>query len=534
MTDRREKNARPPAQAAARPGTVYLVGAGPGDAGLITARGLDLLRTAEVIVYDALANPDLLDEAADDAERIDAGKRAKRHKLTQEQTNALLADRAAAGRSVVRLKGGDPYVFGRGSEEAMYLHDRGVAVEVVPGIPAAIAAPAYAGIPVTHRNVATSCTFVTGHEDPTKPDRQVDFAPLAALIRKGGTVCLYMAMGRLPSIAQTLIDHGCPAATPAAAVQWGATPRQRTVRATLGDLPDAVEREGLGAPAITIVGPVVNVAPEALNWFERRPLFGQTIVVTRTRQQASALRARLEALGAAVIEAPTIAIDPTPDFAAVDRAVADLPDRDWLVLTSANGVAALAEALRRNGRDARHLAGVNIAAVGRATAEAARRTLAVEPDFLPSRSMGEALAEEMIEAHPLEGRRCLLFRADIGRPTLRDKLVEAGAAVDDVAAYQTRPADALPERLLDALRDGAVDWITFTSGSTARNFAALLPDPALLDGVKLASIGPTASDALRDAGLRVDLEADPHDIDGLVQTLVGRAGPSPSGDEALR
>jgi len=520
LTPDREKSSPPPRPPAApEAGTVYLVGAGPGDPGLITARGLDLLRGARVVVFDALANPALLDEASPDAELIDAGKRAREHKLSQDRINALLAERAAAGLSVVRLKGGDPYIFGRGSEEAAYLYDRGIAVEVVPGIPAAAAAPAYAGVPVTHRNVATSCTFVTGHEDPTKPEAQVEFAPLAALIARGGTVCLYMAMGRLAAIARTLIDHGAAAATPAAAVQWGTLPTQRSVRATLGDLPDAVERAGLGAPAIVVVGPVVNVAPEALNWFERRPLFGRTIVVTRTRQQASALRARLEAAGAAVLEAPTIRIDPPDDPAAVDRAVGQLGGYDWLALTSSNGVEALAEALRRNGADARRLAGVRVAAVGGATAEALRATMMIEPDFVPARAMGEALAEEMVGAHEMAGRRVLLFRADIGRATLRRRLVEAGARVDDVAAYRTGAAEALPPRVEEALAAGGVDWITFTSGSTARNFAAMLADRSALGGVKLASIGPVTSNAMREAGLAVDVEAERHDTEGLVAAI---------------
>lgn len=515
MTDESKKIPPP----AARPATVYLVGAGPGDAGLITVRGLALLRSADVVVFDALANPALLEEARPDAERIDAGKRATRHKLTQDQINALLADRAASGRSVVRLKGGDPYIFGRGSEEAMHLHDRGIAVEVVPGIPAATAAPAYAGVPITHRHVAATCTFVTGHEDPTKPETQVDYAPLAEMLRKGGTVCFYMAMGRLPGIAQALIDQGLAAATPAAAIQWGTLPTQRTVRATLGDLPDAVERANLGAPAIVVVGPVVNVAPEALGWFEQRPLFGRTVAVTRTRQQASTLRRQLEALGARVIEAPTIQIQPPDDPGAVDRALAALSDYDWLVLTASNGVAALAEALGRQGKDARALAGLKVAAVASPTAEALREALAIEPDFLPTRAMGEALAEELTAQHAVRGLRFLLFRADIGRATLREKLLEAGASVDDVAAYQTRTASALPETLIEALRAGQVDWVTLTSGSTARNLNALLPDRTLIEGVKLASIGPTTSRAMRDAGFKVDLEAERHDIDGLVEAI---------------
>jgi len=501
---------------------VYLIGAGPGDPGLITVAGRQRLAEADVVVYDALANPALLAHARPDAELIDAGKRARRHKLTQDQTNALLAEKALAGKTVARLKGGDPYVFGRGGEEAIYLHARGVPAVVIPGIPAALAGPAYAGIPITHRHVATTCTWVTGHEDPTKDQTQVEYAPLAALASRGGTLCFYMGMGRLPGILAQLRAHGLAGETPAAVVQWGTLPRQRSVRGTVDDLEAKVQAAGLSSPAIIVVGAAAGLDEPALQWFESRPLHGRTVAVTRTRQQASALRRKLEDRGASVLETPTIAIEPPEDRAAVRAAVRSLPDYDWLVLTSPNGVAGLAEALDELGLDARHLHGVRIATVGRATTEALGERLRLRPDFVPEESMGEALAAELIAEHPVAGQRFLLLRADIARPALREKLIEAGAEVDDVALYHTRPIEQAPEALVDALAAGEVDWITFTSGSTARNLHAMLGEEAAarLSAVRLASIGPTTSAALRELGLEPTVEADPHDIGSLVQALL--------------
>ncbi len=506
---------------------VYLVGAGPGDAGLITVRGAQLLRTADVVVFDALANRDLLDLAPPHARRIDAGKRAGRHKLSQDQINATLAEHAAAGRRVVRLKGGDPYVFGRGSEEAMYLHARGIGVEVVPGITAAIAGPAAMGVPVTHRHVAATCTFITGHEDPTKPDTQVDYPALAALAQRGGTLCFYMAVGRLGRVVQTLIDHGCDAATPAAVVQWGTLATQRSLRSTLADLPAAVERAGLGAPAIVVVGPVAGLDEAALNWFEHRPLFGRTIAITRTRRQSSTLRAALESLGARVIEAPTIDIAPPADIAPLDRALAEIDRYDWLVLSSANGVAALAASLDRSGADARRLAPVRIAVVGDATAAALRDRLGITADLAPRRAIAEALADALV-ADGVAGRRVLLWQGQLARPLLRDRLTRAGAEVTAIEAYRTLRVDALPDELLEALRDGMVDCLAFTSSSTVRHFVELLPDRALADRPALASIGPITSTAARDAGLTVDIQADEHDVPGLVAALIEALKPAKS------
>lgn len=508
--------------AEAHHGKVYLVGAGPGDAELISVKGMRLLREADAVVFDALANPALLSHVRGECELIDAGKRAKAHKLTQEETNALLAQLARDGKKVVRLKGGDPYVFGRGSEEAMYLREHGIAVEVVPGITAAIAAPAYAGIPVTHRQVATTVTFVTGHEDPTKSQSQVDYEGLARLIRAGGTACFYMGMGRLQSIVDELERFGVTTQTPAAVVQWGTMPTQRTVRAALKDLPSEVERTKLGAPAIIVIGPVAAVDPQgALRWFEQRPLHGQTILITRTRHQASDLRQKLEERGANVLEAPTIDIVPPPpeDLARIDDAIRNIGGYQWLILTSINGVTGLRQRLDALGLDARHLAGVKVAAIGDATA-AGLREMGIRADLVPTQFVAESLAAELMAREPMAGKRVLMLRADIARPALREKLTEAGATVEDLSIYETRPAAGLPEDVIEVLDAGKVDWITFTSSSTARNLVDLLGDRRdLLTRVKLASIGPITSQTLRELNLPIAAEAKTYNIDGLIKAI---------------
>lgn len=503
-----------------------LVGAGPGDPGLITVAGLARLRAAEVVVYDALANPVLLAEAPADAERIDVGKRAKQHKLSQDGINALLLEKAQAGKLVVRLKGGDPYLFGRGAEEAVFLGRHGIPCEVLPGITSGLAAPAAAGIPVTHRELASTVTLVTGHEDPTKDATAVDYAALAQLVARGGTACFYMGVGRLAQIAATLVASGLAETTPCAVVQWGTLPRQRRATGTLAAIAAEVERAGIGAPAIVIVGAVAGLREPGLDHFASRPLFGNTVLVTRTRQQASALRQQLEAMGAEVIEAPTIELVPPPSWEEVDEALLRLRDFGWLVVTSANGVDALADRLEALGLDARHLAGVKIAAVGEATAKQFAARLAIKPDFLPTRSMGEALADELAAQHGVAGSRVLLLRADIARPALPERLIRAGADVTEVVAYETQTAAGLPPEALAALRERRIDWVTFTSASTADNLAALLGEEReILSHPRLASIGPVTSDAIRALGFAPAVEANPSDVPGLVAAIVSAADP---------
>lgn len=502
-------------------GSVCLVGAGPGDPGLITAAGLDRLRRAEVVVYDALVNAALLREAPRDAELIDAGKRAGRHKLTQEQTNELMLDRARRGRFVVRLKGGDPYLFGRGAEEVVYLARHGVRCEVIPGVTAAVAGACTAGIPVTHRQVASSVTFVTGHEDPTKEKTAIDYAALAALIRAGGTVCFYMGVGRLPDIITALSGHGLDATTPAAIVQWATLPRQTVVRGELDDIADRARAAGIGPPSVIIMGHVADLDEPGLDFFINRPLFGRCVLVTRTRRQASALVAQLAGYGAEVIEAPTIDIAEPESWESVDHAIRRVAGFDWLVLTSANGVSALADRLDGLRLDARHLAGPRIAVIGQATADALHEHLSLRADLIPPRAVAESLAEELISRHEIAGKRVLLLRARDARSALPSQLRGAGAHVEDIAIYQTTITDALPDEAIAAFEAGRVDWVTFTSSSTARNLVGLLGDRrAWLDGVKTASIGPVTSATLRELGLAVTIESPEAQIGALVGAMI--------------
>ena len=511
-------------------GVVYLVGAGPGDPGLLTVRGASLLEAAEVVVYDYLSNPALLSRCRSGAERIYVGKKAAAHSMSQEQINALLVEKASAGLRVVRLKGGDPFVFGRGGEECEALATAGVRFEVVPGITAAIAAPAYAGIPVTHRDFNSSFTFITGHEkeeeyrdpgsrarEPARGSSDLDWPSFAKL----PCLAFYMGVKSLPRICANLIDHGMPPDMPAATIRWGTTPRQRTVVGTVGDLATKVAEAGLGPPALTIVGRVVSLR-DTLNWFERRPLFGQTIAVTRTRQQASELSAKLAELGANVIESPTIELHRTKDESALNDALNSLGQFDWVVFTSANGVRFTREGLFAMGRDVRAFARAKIAAIGDATARAVRDELCLQVDLCPESFVAEALADALAARAEVKGNKFLLLRADIARPVLRERLVRDGAAeVRDVAIYETEPAASLPEPLLDALAAGELTWVTFTSSSTARNFADLL-GPNYRDrirGVKLASIGPITTATLRELGLEPTVQADRFNLDGLVDAI---------------
>lgn len=503
---------------------VCLVGAGPGDPGLITARGVERLRQADAVVFDALSDPALLDLAPPHAQRIDAGKRGGDHKLTQDQINQLLADLALEGKFVVRLKGGDPYLFGRGAEEVAFLAKRGITCEVVPGVTSGIAAPAMAGIPVTHRELASSVTFVTGHEDPTKEKGAIDYAALAQLIGRGGTACFYMGVGRLPEIVKALEAGGLASVTPAAVVQWGATPRQKSVRGTLGDIEQRVKQAGVGSPAIIVVGAVAAIDEPGLNFYTSarlRPLFGKRVIVTRTRQQASALSAALADWGADVLEAPTIQTVPPSDWTEVDETLWQVRQFDWVVFTSPTGVQAVADRMDQLKVDARHFAGVRIAAVGQATADALRAQLGLRPDLVPTQFVAESLAADLIAQQGVDGKKFLLLRADIARPALPRILMENGAIVTELTVYHTVVADALPAHVLAGLRDRTIDYVTFTSSSTARNLVQLLgPERDLLQHVRIASIGPITSDTLRDLGLPPHVEAKRSDIDGLVEALV--------------
>jgi len=488
--------------------TVSLVGAGPGDPGLLTRRGADLLATADVVVHDRLSAAELLDLAPEGAARIDVGKAPGRHRMAQEAINDLLVELGSAGRRVVRLKGGDPFVFARGSEEAHALAGAGVPYEVVPGITSALAVPAYAGIPVTKRFSSTSFTVVTGHEDPAAGDGSVNWEAIAAT---GGTLVILMGVGRWPQIAARLLAAGRDPDTPATAVRWGSRPDQQVVRATLATLGD---RE-LASPSVIVVG---AVAAEDLDWFGGRPLFGRRIVVTRSRAQSSVLAGRLRDLGAEVVEVPMIRIvGPTDGGAAIRAAVRDLARFDWLVLTSPNGGARTFDAIHEQS-DVRALGGVRVAVVGTGTADALARH-GIRADLVPERFVAESLLDAMPAPGPDAGSRVLLSVAEGARPVLAEGLAAAGWDVTVAHPYRSEPVPVSPA---DEARIRGADAATFASSSTVDNLVAAIGADALPPTV--VTIGPITSAAARAHGLAVAAEAAPHSIDGLVDAVLAALG----------
>ena len=500
----------------ARAGVVHLVGAGPGDPGLLTMRAVELIGSADVIVHDRLIPTGALDGARDDAELVYAGKGPGEARIEQGEIEALMVEHARAGRSVVRLKGGDPFVFGRGGEEAEALRSAGVEFEVVPGVTAGVAGPAYAGIPVTHREDASAVAFVTGHEDPGKPGSAIDWDALA---RFPGTLVIYMGVRQLGEIVERLIAAGRAADEPAAAIERGTMPDQRVIEAKLGDLAAVAEASQVRAPAVVVIGRVA-ARREAIAWLERRPLYRRRVVVTRARAQASGLARTLAALGADVVELPAIRIEPRLDSDEVRRAVDEIYSYSLVCLTSPNGARLLFEALAQHGRDARALANATVAAIGPGTA-AALRDHGVIPDVMPERSVAEALVEALsgVDVH---GRPVLVARAADARDVLPDALRERGAEVDVVALYET-VAERPDPGVLDAAREA--DYITFTSSSTVRNFIDGVGD-GFPRGARVVSIGPVTSETAREAGLEVHVEAERHDPDGLVEALLADAHPS--------
>ncbi|MFP4058342.1 MAG: uroporphyrinogen-III C-methyltransferase [Candidatus Brocadiia bacterium] len=494
-------------------GSVALVGAGPGDPGLITLLGLERLRAADVVVYDFLANPRLLRQARADAQLIYVGKRSGDHAMGQDDINALLVEKARQGKRVCRLKGGDPFVFGRGGEEALALAEAGVSFEVVPGVTAGVAAPAYAGIPVTHRGYTSSVAFVTGHEDPGKTMSAVAWDKLAT---GAGTLVVYMGVKRLPAIVEELMAHGLSPDTPAAMVQWGTLPRQRSAAGTLATI--AEHAAGLEPPAVLVVGRVASLRHK-LQWFESRPLFGRLVVVTRARAQASELSRRLEALGAEVVELPAIRIEPPESYEPLDEAIARLCKYHWTVFTSVNGVDAFFARLDAAGKDARALP--QVAAIGPATA----RRLAergIRADLQPRTFTGAALVEAFRSHGELAGRRILLPRAAEAPPTVHQGLAELGAEVDEVDAYRTvlAPAD---EQAREQLAGRVPDFVTLTSSSTVRGFVQAAGADVLRQmagAARFVSIGPVTSATAGELGLRVAAEAEEHTLAGLVEAVL--------------
>ena len=492
-------------------GKVYLVGAGPGDLGLVTLRAKECIERADVIVYDHLANPEMLGWARDDAEIIYAGKKAGEHALSQEEINQLLVERARSGKEIVRLKGGDPFVFGRGAEEAKAVVDAGIAFEIVPGITSAIAGPAYAGIPVTHRAENSHVTFFTGHEDPSKTKSAIDYAALSKL---GGTQVMLMGVERIETIAREMMANGVRGDLPVALVRWATTGRQETLTGALENIGKRVAEAEFEAPAVAVFGDVVALRKD-LNWYERRPLSGKRVVVTRTRKQAGALTTQLRALGADVFELPTIRIEPPTDLREFAELVQDAHQYDWIVFTSPNGVDAFFEIFYKLYDDAREIGAAKIAAIGPVTAQRVR-DFHLHVDLQPEEFVAEAVVREFAK-QGVENLRILLARAEKARDVLPRELSKLGAIVDEAFAYRTVPETRDVTGARRRLLEEGADLITFTSSSTVENFLALgLPWPK---GMQVASIGPITSKTATDHGLKIDIEARRHDIEGLVEAI---------------
>ena len=492
-------------------GNCILAGAGPGDLGLVTLRVKEAVESADVIVYDYLANPDILKWARPTAEILYAGKKAGTHTLSQSEINRLLIEKTAQGKQVVRLKGGDPFVFGRGGEEAEALADANLPFEIVPGVSSAVAAAAYAGIPVTHRELTSSFTVFTGHQDASKAESSVDHR---ALVESRGTLVMLMGVERLAQVVSELRRQGAAPNLPVALIRWGTTGRQQTIA---GDLNNIVEvASNFEPPAIAVFGDVVKLRSK-LNWFEKRPLFGRRIVVTRTRKQASKLSDQLRALGADVFELPTIRVEPPEDLRAFGELVRDAYQYDWLIFTSPNGVDAFFEMFFKLYDDTREIGNVKIGAIGPATAERVK-AFHLTVDLQPEEFVAEAMIDSLQKFQSVENLKFLLVRAERARDVLPKRLSTLGAIVDEAIAYRTVPETDDLTGAIGRFRNEGADLITFTSSSTVENFLALkLPWPPNL---KTASIGPITSETMRRLGLTVDVEASRYDMEGLVKAIL--------------
>ena len=495
-------------------GKVYLIGAGPGDPGLLGLKAKECLETADAVVYDRLADPRIIEFCRKDAEMVYVGKASANHTMRQPDINKLLVKLAAEGKTVARLKGGDPFVFGRGGEEAIELLEAGLPFEFVPGVTSAIAVAEYAGIPVTHRHVATSFAVITGHEDPTKGESTINWKGLATAV---DTLVFLMGLENIERISSQLIANGRSADCPAAVIRWGTRPEQRTLITTVGKAAADVKATGMKPPAIFLVGEVVKLR-EQLQWFDNKPLFGKTVIVTRARAQASALTKKLEAQGARVLEVPAIKIVPPADFAPLDKAIAEIDTYKWLILTSVNGVEYFFNRLQKAGKDSRALCGVKIAAIGSATAEALK-SYGITADLIPSAYKAEELADALAE-DTKAGDKLLLARAKVARNVLPERLRALGAQVDVVAAYETVTDCQNKEELLDALESGEASVVTFTSSSTVTNLLDVLGDKKdLLNKVALAAIGPVTAETLEKNGLKPAISAAEYTIDGLMTAI---------------
>jgi uroporphyrinogen III methyltransferase / synthase len=497
-------------------GKVSLVGAGPGDPGLITLKGVRLLQQAEVVIYDFLASPELLRHVSREAEIIYVGKKGGDHTLPQHEINQMIIHKASLGKRVVRLKGGDPFIFGRGGEEAEELAKAGIPFEIVPGVTSAIAVPAYAGIPLTHRRYNTGVAFFTGHEDPTKEGLAQGSEKQTGRL---DTLVFLMGVKNLPSIVESLLSQGLEPQTPAALIRWGTTPSQKTLTGTLETISRKAEEAALTPPAIFIVGKVIELR-DTLNWFERRPLFGKTIVVTRTREQASELVNRLNDLGAECLEFPTILISPPSDWSELDQAIRRIEEFNWIFFTSPNGVHFFLDRMENLHLDLRSLKGINIGVIGPATAQALSE-YHLKADLIPVKYQAEHLLEALSQV-PLVNQKVLIPRAEQAREVLPEGLRQMGAEVLVVSAYQTLPALEGKEELEEKMNLGLIDCLTFTSSSTVINFLALFARQEILPlikRVKVACIGPITAQTARNNGLQVDIEAEDYTIPGLVAAI---------------
>ena len=500
---------------------VYLIGAGPGDPELLTLKGLRCLQEAECVVYDSLVNTDLLQHALPGAEWICVGKRGGSHTISQEEINALLIEKSRAGKIVARLKGGDPFIFGRGGEEAEALSREGIAFEIVPGVTSGYAAPAYAGIPVTHRDFSPSVAFITGHEDPNKEESQVEWDKISTGI---GTLVFFMGVANLPDIVRNLIRFGRSPQTPIALIQWGTFPHQEVVSGTLATIVEKVHASGLSAPAITVVGDVVSLR-DKLRWFDNRPLSGRRILITRPRHQAEEFRGRLVAFGAEVIAFPTIEIRDPSSWESLDRAIRAIESYQWLVFTSANGVQKFFSRYQQLERDVRDLKGIQIAAIGSAT----ERTLGergLKVQILPDEFKAEGLLQSL-RGKVLKGSRILIPRAKIARDVLPIELQKQGAQVDVVEAYETASPYEGRERLELLLEERPLDMIVFTSSSTVTNLAEMARPGILRDTLKntaVAAIGPITKQAAEGQGLEVQVQPSQYTIPALVDAIVSFYG----------
>lgn len=496
-------------------GIVYLVGVGPGDPGLITLKAIEKIKAADVLVYDYLANKKFLEYAREGAEVIYVGKKGGCHTLPQDDINGVLIQKAREGKAVARVKGGDPFIFGRGGEEAEALAEAGIPFEVVPGVTAGIAAPAYAGIPITHRDFTTTATFITGHEDPTKAESNLYWDRIATGV---GTIVFFMGMANLEQNMKKLIDNGRDPNTPVALVRWGTTPEQETLVGTVADIAAKAKEADFRPPAVTVVGGVVSLR-EKLQWFDKRPLFGKRVVVTRAREQASDFAEILEREGACVVEFPTIQIVPPPSWDAIDSAIERLDNYDWAVFTSVNGVKYFIERLKAKGRDVRDLKGIKLCAIGPKTASEIEE-LGLRLDFVPKEYRAEGIIEGLGD---VKGKRILIPRAEVAREILPEELTRMGATVDVVTAYKTVRPEGKTQEIRDLFGQGKIDVVTFASSSTVTNFLEMFEDGEgvrLLKGVKVASIGPITADTAKKHGIETAIMPKDYTIPALAEAIV--------------